>query len=119
MHHCAIIQLWGIMDLKKLEREAELFAILAQPTRLRILYFLKESEQCVCKITPAMPGDPSVTSRHLTKLKEMGILESRREGVSVYYRIADPKIFSLLEIADKIGLSISRRIVDTELAVLN
>jgi len=103
------------MDVRKIEKEAEILAALAQPTRLRILYFLRDGEQCVCRITPAMPGDASVTSRHLTKLKEAGILDSRKEGVSVYYWIAEPKVFVLLEIADEMGYSISRKVVEEEM----
>ncbi len=103
------------MNGRKIEKEAEILAALAQPTRLRILYFLRNGEQCVCKITPAMPGDASVTSRHLLKLKEVGILDCRKEGVSVYYWIAEPKVFELLEIADEMGYSISRKVVEAEM----
>jgi len=107
------------MDNRKIEKEAEILAALAQPTRLRILYFLRDGEECVCRITPAMPGDASVTSRHLTKLKEAGILDSRKEGVSVYYWISDSRVFDLLAIADKIGYSINRKIVESAEAVYN
>ncbi len=88
------------VDEKKLELESRLFAILGQPTRLRLLYMLREGELCVCKINPAMREDQSVISRHLAKLRDMGLLASRKEGVSVYYSIAEPAVFELLEKAD-------------------
>ncbi|MBL7190563.1 winged helix-turn-helix transcriptional regulator [bacterium] len=91
------------MELKKIQYEADLLSALAQPTRLRILYLLREGERCVCEINPSMPEDNSVISRHLSKLRDAGILESRREGVSVYYRIKDDSVFRILEIVDEIA----------------
>jgi DNA-binding transcriptional ArsR family regulator len=101
------------IDPKKLELESRLFSILGQPTRLRLLYMLREGELCVCKINPIMKEDQSVISRHLTKLREMGLLESRKEGVSVFYRIADPQVFELLTIADDLLRSAFDRQVRT------
>ncbi|MCB2200810.1 metalloregulator ArsR/SmtB family transcription factor [bacterium] len=90
------------MDPKKLELESKLFAVLGQPTRLKLLYMLRDGEKCVCEITPAMKEDQSVVSRHLIKLRDMGLLEWRKEGVSVYYWIAEQRVFRLLELADDI-----------------
>ncbi len=89
-------------DPRKIELEAGLLSLLGQSTRLRLLYMLRDGELCVCEIHPAMPEDQSVISRHLTKLREMGLLDYRKEGVSVYYRIRDPQVFDLLEMADTI-----------------
>ncbi len=88
-------------DSHKIELEAELLAVLAQPTRLKILYFLRQGEQCACKITPSMAEDPSVISRHLVKMKEAGLLGSRKQGVSIYYWIRDQRVFQALELIDK------------------
>ena len=90
------------VDKKKLELEARLMALLGQPTRLKLLYMLRDGEKCVCEINPAMKEDQSVVSRHLSKLRDMGLLEWRKEGVSVYYWIADHRVFRLLEMADDI-----------------
>jgi ArsR family transcriptional regulator len=92
----------GIMvDLNLIELEANYLKMIAQPTRLKILYFLKDGERCQCKIIPQMKEDQSNISRHLTHMRDMGILDSRREGVSVYYRIKDKRIFSLLSLVDQ------------------
>jgi len=88
------------IDPRKLELETRLFVILGQPTRLQLLYLLRNGELCVCKINPIMKEDQSVISRHLIKLRDMGLLESRKEGVSVFYKIADPQVFDLLKMAD-------------------
>jgi DNA-binding transcriptional ArsR family regulator len=84
-----------------IELESTYLKAIAQPTRLKILYFLKDGEQCQCKIMPRMKEDQSNISRHLTHMRDMGILESRKEGVSVYYKIRDKRIFRLLFLADQ------------------
>ena len=81
-----------MIDPNLIELEGSFLKALAQPTRLQILYFLKDGEQCQCKIIPRMKEDQSNISRHLTHMRDMGILESRREGVSVYYKIKDMKV---------------------------
>lgn len=91
-----------MIDPKKLELESRLFALLGQPTRLKLLYMLRDGEKCVCEITPRMKEDQSVISRHLIKLRDMGLLEWRKEGVSVYYSISEPRVFRLLDHADEI-----------------
>ena len=105
-------------ESKKYELEATLLSLLGQSTRLRLLTMLRDGEMCVCEIHPAMPEDQSVISRHLGKLRQMGILESRRQGVSVFYRIIEPKVFAILDIADEILLSTRERQAEEALRVL-
>jgi DNA-binding transcriptional ArsR family regulator len=90
-----------VKDPNLTELEANFLKALAQPTRLQILYFLRDGEQCQCKIIPRMREDQSNISRHLTHMRDLGILESRKEGVSVYYKIRDKRIFRLLSLADQ------------------
>ena len=93
------------MNNQRIKLEADFLSVLAQPTRLRILYFLRDGERCACEINPSMPEDTSVISRHLVKMREAGILESRREGVSIYYKIREPRVFRILELVDELLLS--------------
>lgn len=93
----------------KINLEAEFLAVLAQPTRLKILYFLRGGEKCACEINPSMAEDPSVVSRHLVKMKEAGILESRKQGVSIFYKINEPQVFEILELADNIITAAAKR----------
>ncbi|NQS97691.1 MAG: winged helix-turn-helix transcriptional regulator [candidate division Zixibacteria bacterium] len=93
------------MEPKKIEFEADFLSVLAQPTRLKILYFLRDGEKCACKINPYMQEDASVISRHLVKMREAGILDSRKEGVWIHYRIKEPRVFQILKIIDDILLS--------------
>lgn len=80
----------------KLEKKADVLKALGQPTRLRIIDYLRQGERCVCEIFPAIGGKQSNVSRHLSVLKRAGIVADRREGVSIYYRVLNPSLFRLL-----------------------
>ena len=84
----------------RLEKKAEILKALGQPTRLRIIEYLRRGERCVCEIFPAIGGEQSNISRHLGVLKRAGILSDRREGVSIYYRIKDPSVMRVLDLLD-------------------
>jgi ArsR family transcriptional regulator len=65
-----------------------LFRALADPTRLRAMLLLAaEGELCVCELTHALDLSQPKISRHLAALRESGLLETRREGQWMYYRI--------------------------------
>lgn len=89
-------------DKNILQLESDFLKTLAQPTRLKILYFLKDGEKCACKIIPEMEEEQSNVSRHLALLREQGIVEARKEGVSVYYKVKDMRVFTLLSLVDEI-----------------
>ena len=82
--------------------KAELFRVLGHPARVRILELLREGERTVGDLQQALGLDSSGTSQHLSALRRRDIVEARREGTSVYYRIKDPRTSELLEIARKI-----------------
>ena len=90
-----------MVESNLIDLESSYLKAMAQPTRLRILYFLKDGEKCACEFIPRMKEDQSNISRNLTHMRDMGILESRREGVSIYYRIKDKRIFNLLSLVDE------------------
>lgn len=70
----------------------ELFKSLSEPIRLRILHLLcnTEPEMCVCDLVSVLNAPQGTISRHLTHLRLSGLVEDRREGVWVYYRLATP-----------------------------
>jgi len=73
-------------------RELEqLFKGLADQTRLRILNLLIHGELCVCDIQYVLESSQPNVSRHLTYLKNSGLVLDRREGTRTYYRLAQPK----------------------------
>jgi ArsR family transcriptional regulator, arsenate/arsenite/antimonite-responsive transcriptional repressor len=67
-----------------------LFAALADPTRLRLLNLMNGREVCVCYFVEILnQGQPKI-SRHLAYLRRAGIVEARREGKWMHYRIESP-----------------------------
>lgn len=65
-----------------------LFSILSDQTRLRALMLIQaEGEACVCEITYALDESQPKISRHLALMRESGVVESRREGTWMHYRI--------------------------------
>jgi ArsR family transcriptional regulator len=65
-----------------------LFGILSDPTRLRALMLIQsEGELCVCELTFALDESQPKISRHLALMREAGIVEARREGTWMHYRI--------------------------------
>jgi DNA-binding transcriptional ArsR family regulator len=77
--------------------KANLFRVLGHPARVRILELLREGELSVGSLQTALDLDSGGTSQHLAALRRIGLVESRREGTSVYYRVADEHVFDLLE----------------------
>jgi len=77
-------------------RVAEVAKALSSPVRVRILKILQEGERCGCELVPLLSLDPSVVSRHLAVLSRAGLVESRRDGVRVLWRLASPEIPQLL-----------------------
>jgi arsenate reductase/ArsR family transcriptional regulator len=61
----------------------------ADPTRIRILKMLQSGELCVCQITTVLDLAPATVSKHLAVLKVAGLLQQRRDGKWVYYRLAE------------------------------
>jgi ArsR family transcriptional regulator len=82
--------------------KADFFRLLGHPARVRILELLRDGERTVGELQAALELDSSGASQHLTSMRRQGVLESRRAGTSVYYRVKDPRIFQLLEIAKQI-----------------
>ena len=74
------------LDVRPLTR---LFRALGDETRLRIVALLSHGELCVCHLETALDLNQSTASRHLGVLRAAGVVDCRREGTWVYYRIAD------------------------------
>jgi ArsR family transcriptional regulator len=97
------------------EAKATLFRVLGHPARVRILELLREGERSVGALQAELELDSGGTSQHLAALRRIGLVTSRREGTSVYYRVEDENVFDLLGAGRAI---ISRRLA-TEQSLLH
>ena len=88
--------------VKDLEALTSVYAALADPTRLRILSLLGDGEICVCHIHASLDVPQPTASRHLAYLRKSGMVEARREGIWMHYRLArqdNPVVASVVKAA--------------------
>ena len=98
------------MEERILELKAEVLKALAQPTRLKILELLRNGERCICEIVPAINGEQSNISRHISLMQKSHLVTTRKDGVKVMVKVRDPKIF---EILDSVSLLLKKQIQET------
>ena len=79
--------------------KAEFFRTLGHPARVRILQLLHDGERSVGALQAELGLDSGGTSQQLAALRRIGLVEGRRDGTSVYYRVTDDEVFALLELA--------------------
>lgn len=82
---------------RALELVAHRFKLLSDPTRLRLIQQLMDGEKKVNELVSAVGCTQANVSKHLGILADGGLLARRKAGVSIYYRIADPSLFTLCE----------------------
>jgi ArsR family transcriptional regulator len=80
-----------------MKEAVKILKALSDETRLKILEFLLNGEKCVCQIFPHVKRTQSTVSIQLGKLEEWGIVESRREGKQIFYRIKDYRICDIFK----------------------
>ncbi len=95
------------------QQSAELLKAIAHPERLRLLVALRDGEECVCHLTALLGQRQPYVSQQLGYLREMDLISDRKDGLRVYYRVQDPRVFQLLDtlgemIGGKQGLRESR-----------
>lgn len=77
-------------------QQAELFSALAHPVRLSILDILADGEACVCHLSAALHQRQAYVSQQLARLKEAALIVDKRDGLFVYYGLADAGVADLL-----------------------
>jgi ArsR family transcriptional regulator, lead/cadmium/zinc/bismuth-responsive transcriptional repressor len=84
-----------IMPMDEAQRRAELFTVLADPNRLRLLSALANQELCVCDLAAGLKMGESAVSHQLRVLKSMRMVNYRKQGRNVYYSLADSQAIEL------------------------
>jgi ArsR family transcriptional regulator len=78
----------------KYEARAQVIKAMAHPTRLFVIDELSHGERCVCELTEMVGSDVSTVSKHLSVLKQAGIVECDKRGLQVWYRLRMPCILN-------------------------
>lgn len=90
--------------------KAELFKALAHPARIRILELLRDGERSVTELQFALGTEGSTVSQQLAILRMKNLVDTRKSGNNIYYRLRDPQVNDLLAVA--------RRMFDAHLVQL-
>jgi len=94
----------GLMGLEALGRAAECLKTLAHPHRLRIVEMLLHGRYTVGELARACGIPSHMASEHLRLMQRCGLLDSAREGRTVYYAIVEPHLANIMDcIADRFG----------------
>jgi ArsR family transcriptional regulator len=81
------------------KRVANVLKVLGNPFRVKLLFTIGHGEACVCHLEAVLNKRQAYISQHLMVLRDAEILETRRDGKYIFYRIADDSIFELVKIA--------------------
>lgn len=102
--------------MDKYELRAEVIKALAHPVRLKIIDILAGCEEkCVCEIMDELSIEQSSASKHLSVLKNAGIIDGRKEGLKVMYHLNVPCIVSFMGCIDNVlSMDIEKRMFNLE-----
>ncbi len=84
------------------EARAEIVKALAHPTRLFIVDELSRGERCVCELRDEIGADMSTVSKHLSVLKNAGIVEDDKRGLQVFYRLRCPCVLRFFDCVENV-----------------
>jgi len=88
--------------LEAAELKADFLLVVANPHRLRVLQLLLEGEMAVGSLVRHIGLSQSALSQHLARLRESGLVKTRREAQSVFYSVSSTKVFEILETLESI-----------------
>ncbi|MDH3999251.1 MAG: metalloregulator ArsR/SmtB family transcription factor [Desulfuromonadales bacterium] len=85
-----------------LDARAKVLKAMAHPSRLLILEELEQGERCVCELTEMIGADISTVSKHLSVLKQAGIIRADKRGNQVFYQLRVPCVLNFLECVESV-----------------
>ena len=90
------------MDIARYEMRAQVLKAMAHPARLVMVEALAEGEKCVCELQKLVGLAMPTVSRHLSQMKNAGIVACRREGNQIYYRLLVPCVMNVFDCLDEV-----------------
>jgi DNA-binding transcriptional ArsR family regulator len=95
------------------ELQVQIFKVLTHPARLAILEILRDGEHCVCHIEAYLGYRQAYISQQLAVMREAGLIQDRRDGWNIYYRVSDARIYDVLDAVQQISGKDSPRVTKT------
>lgn len=91
-------------------KRANIIKAMGHPSRLAMLHALAGGEMCVCDLRELVGADLSTVSKHLTVMRKAGLVEDRKEGLRVYYRLRVPCVLDFMSCVEAVlGANCARR----------
>jgi ArsR family transcriptional regulator len=85
---------------KRYDAKAKIIKALAHPSRLAMVEELAKGEKCVCELQKLVGADITTVSKHLSVMKKAGLVQDRKDGLWVYYRLKVPCILRFFDCID-------------------
>ncbi len=90
------------VEIQPYDAQAQLLKVLTHPARLAILNILRDGEHCVCHMEAHLGYRQAYISQQLMVLREAGLIQDRRDGWNVFYRVVEPRVFDILSAVEQI-----------------
>lgn len=90
------------MKPEALKRQARIIKAMGHPSRLAMLHALSQGEMCVCDLRDLVGADISTVSKHLSLMKRTGLVEDRKEGLRVHYRLRVPCVMEFMNCVEAV-----------------
>jgi DNA-binding transcriptional ArsR family regulator len=90
------------IETKPYDLQTQVFKVLMHPARLAILEILRDGEHCVCHMEAYLGFRQAYISQQLSVLREAGLIQDRRDGWNIFYRVTDERIYDVLKIVRQI-----------------
>jgi len=89
-------------EKKRFAAKAQVLKALAHPTRLWMTEQLEDGEKCVCEFVDKVDADFSTVSKHLSVLKQAGIVEDDKRGKQVFYKLRVPCVLNFMHCVEEV-----------------
>lgn len=89
-------------ETKSYDAQVQIFKVLTHPARLAILDILRDGEHCVCHMEAYLGFRQAYISQQLSVLREAGLVQDRRDGWNIFYRVTDERIYDAVTVVRRI-----------------
>jgi DNA-binding transcriptional ArsR family regulator len=90
------------LEPQSYEAQAQFLKVLTHPARIAILDILRDGEHCVCHMEAHLGYRQAYISQQLMVLREAGLIQDRRDGWNIFYRVIHPQIYQVLDAVQKL-----------------
>src|ERR1035437_414466 len=92
----------AVSETDPYDQQAQILKVLTHPARLAILDILRDGEHCVCHMEVHLGYRQAYLSQKIAVLREAGLIQYRRDGWNIFYRVTDPRIYAILDAVQEV-----------------